>query len=166
MARPASRLAKCRNGTAAAEMALVMPLLLVIIFGSFELGNYFLNGHVVAKAVRDGARYASRRGFSEFTCSTVSDDVRDKTRNVTRTGQVANGGPVRVQGWSDPTTITVSVSCDTAGGYTGIYKGMATGAPVVTVAASVPYAPLFNSLGFSSVSLFLRSQSQSAVMGV
>ncbi|MGH6782616.1 MAG: TadE/TadG family type IV pilus assembly protein [Sphingomonadaceae bacterium] len=163
---PSSRLVRCDSGTAAAEMALVMPLLLVIIFGAFELGNYFLNNHAVAKAVRDGARYASRRSFVEYSCSTVSTDVLDKTRNITRTGQVATGGTPRVYGWTNPATITMSVSCDTSGTYTGIYTGMATGAPVVTVTAAVPYIPLFNSLGFSSASLFLRSRSQSAVMGV
>ena len=48
------------DAAAAAEMALVVPLLVILMFGSFELGRYFLDEHVVVKAVRDGARYASR----------------------------------------------------------------------------------------------------------
>ena len=36
-----------RTGAAAAEMALVLPLLLMILFGSFEVGNYFLSAHIV-----------------------------------------------------------------------------------------------------------------------
>ena len=59
-----SRVMRNSSGTAAAEMALVTPLLMALMFGSFELGNYFYTSHIVAKAVRDGARYASRRGFS------------------------------------------------------------------------------------------------------
>lgn len=147
-------------------MALVTPLLVTLMFGAFELGNYFLSEHAVAKAVRDGARYASRRSFTEYSCSAASADVIDKTRNVVRTGQIATGGTARLVGWSNPATITVSVSCNTAGGFTGIYTGISTGAPVVTVSASVPYASLFQSLGFVSSSLLLNASSQSAVMGI
>ena len=53
-------LARDSRGAAAAEMALVLPLLLVILFGSLELGNYFMNEHTLIKAVRDGARFAGR----------------------------------------------------------------------------------------------------------
>ena len=44
------------RANAAVEMALVAPLLLAILFGSVELGNYFMNEHELIKAVRDGAR--------------------------------------------------------------------------------------------------------------
>ena len=58
------RLARDVHAAAAAELALVLPLLLIIMFGSFEIGNYFLNEHILVKAVRDGARVAgSRRRF-------------------------------------------------------------------------------------------------------
>jgi len=167
-------LLSCRNGSAAVEMALVTPLLLTLMFGSFEMGNYFLDNHVVAKAVRDGARYASRRSFAEYTCSTITSDVIDKTRNLIRTGQLT-GGTARLPGWTDPTTITVSVACNTTGnnssGFTGIYDDMTSGAPVVTVAASVPYHSLFGVIGFSSPSLSfnsitLNARAQAPVMGI
>ena len=159
----------CCRGSAAVEMALVTPLLLTLMFGSFEVGNYFMDNHVVAKAVRDGARYAARRSFTEFTCSTVTTDVVDKTRNLIRTGQLT-GGTARLAGWTNPATITVSVSCNTTGNggaaFTGIYNGMATGAPVVTVSADVPYHSLFNTIGFTSSTLLLRGRAQAAVMGI
>lgn len=154
-------------GTAAAEMALVMPILIVLMFGSFELGNYFLSEHVVVKAVRDGARYASRRSFSDFTCpNTLSGDVVDKVRNITRTGQLS-GGTGRLSNWTDGTTITVSLNCTaiTGGNYSGIYKGM-TNLPRVKVSAVVPYNSLFNDLGFTSSTLSLRAESEAAVMGL
>lgn len=156
------------NGAAAAEMALVTPLLVLLTFAPMELGNYFLSAHAVSKAVRDGARYAGRRNFAEFTCSTASADVIDKTRNIVRTGQLATGGNPRLVGWTSATTITVAVACDTGGTYsaTGIYKGQTGGAPVVTVSAAVPYASLFQRIGFNSSNLTIHAQSQSAVMGV
>lgn len=167
MRRRIPDLIRCRDGSAAAEMALVTPLLLTLLFGSFELGNYFLDNHVVAKAVRDGARYASRRSFSEYTCASASTDVVDKTRNLTRTGQVATGGTARLPGWTNGTTITVTVSCGT--GYTGVYTGLAGmggGAPVVTVTASVPYSSLFQALGFNATALTLNARAQAPVMGI
>jgi len=160
----------CCSGAAAVEMALVTPLMLILMFGSFELGNYFLDNHVVAKAVRDGARYAARRGFGEYSCAAASADVIDKTRNLTRTGQVWNGGVARLPGWNDPATITISVSCNTTGnsggGFAGVYEAMSGGAPVVTVTAAVPYSSLFNSVGFSSSNLILRGRAQSPVLGI
>ena len=53
----AAKILGCNTGAAAAEMALVLPILIALMFGSFELGNYFLNQHVVTKAVRDGLRF-------------------------------------------------------------------------------------------------------------
>lgn len=157
----------CRKGAAAAEMALVTPVLVVLMFGSFELGNYFLSEHVVVKAVRDGARYASRQGFTNFTCpNTVNSTVVSNIQSVTRTGAVS-GGTNRLRGWTNNSTVTVTLSCTSVGStYSGIYKGM-TDVPVVTVAASVPYSSLFQTLGFiTSGPLSLNAQSQSAVMGI
>lgn len=155
-----------RNAAAAVEMALVAPLLLVLMFGSFELGKYFLDEHTVAKAVRDGARYAARRSFSDYSGCAVAGDVETKARNLTRTGQIADGGTARLPYWTNPATITVSVSCDTSGSYKGIYTGNAAGAPVVTVNASVPYTPLLGAIGFDTNGLALNAKSQAAVTGI
>src|SRR3546814_6926809 len=91
-----SRLLAANRAAAAAEMALIMPFLIILMFGSSELGNYFLSEHVVAKAVRDGTRYAARRAFTDFSCpNSVASDVLDKTCNILRTGQIVNGGKAR-----------------------------------------------------------------------
>ena len=63
---------KDRCGAAAAEMALVAPMLITLMFGSFELGNYFLSEHALAKAVRDGARYATRIAVTNYSCPSGS----------------------------------------------------------------------------------------------
>ena len=158
--------------SAAVEMALVAPMLITLMFGSFELGNYFLDDHVVTKAVRDGARFAARQSFTYYSsCSgSPSDPALTQIKNVVRTGQIADGGAARLPGWTSASTITVTISCNITGNggsaFSGIYTGMTSGAPVVTISADVPYTSLFNSLGFSSTSLRLRGSSQAAVMGI
>ncbi|WP_242122927.1 TadE/TadG family type IV pilus assembly protein [Sphingobium sp. Sx8-8] len=162
------RLLRCNRAGAAAEMVLVTPFLIILMFGSFELGNYFLSEHVVAKAVRDGARYASRQPFTNFTCpSSVNSTIVTNTQNLTRTGQVASGGTARLVGWTTPATVSVTMSCTTitGGNYSGIYKGM-TNVPKVKVSAIVPYSSLFNNLGFTSRTLNLVSESEATVQGI
>ncbi|HKY81061.1 MAG TPA: TadE/TadG family type IV pilus assembly protein [Sphingobium sp.] len=162
-----SRIVRCQKAAAAAEMALVTPMLIILMFGSFELGNYFLSEHVVAKAVRDGARYAARRSFNDYSCpNTITSDVVNKTQNLTRTGQII-GGTARLTNWTDPNSVTVTLSCTaiSGGNYSGIYKGM-TNVPKVKVSALVRYRSLFNNLGFTSSTLDLVSESEATVQGI
>lgn len=173
-----ARLFRDQSGSSAAEMALVTPLLIVLMFGAFELGNYFLSEHVVVKAVRDGARYAGRLGFSNYVC--VNDDdgnipggnVVADTRNLVRTGQLS-GGSARLNGWTDQESIDVTYDCvDPANvSPSGIYDGMSY-IPVVKVqtttdnAHRLQYQSLFNRLGFNSSALYLNASSESPVMGL
>ena len=159
------------SGTAAAEMALVTPLLLILMFGGMELGKFFLDQHVVVKSVRDGARYAARQPFGSYVCSSksVSGDVVTRTRNLIRTGQISTGGTPRLSYWTDPTKIDVEVDCDETEDYQGIYRGSA-GALTVTVRANVEYVPLLGGIGLFELlgldELELNAQSHAAVAGV
>jgi len=165
----AAALIRNKNGAAAAEMALVTPLLLIIMCGAFELGNFFLDEHILVKGVRDGARFAARQNFSNYpSCSgAVADPLLTNTRNVVKTG-LPSGGTDRLPYWA-ATTISVTMSCaTTAGGQTmsGIYRGRTSGAPIVTVSATVPYTPVLRSFGFRGTGLNLNATQQAAVMGI
>ena len=150
-------------------MALVTPLLITLMFGTFEIGNYFYSEHVVATAVRDGARYASRRSFSDFPCGgAITPAVVTSTQNITRTGAIANGVQ-RLAGWTAANSVSVTFACDTtnASADNGIFKGLSGGVRVVTVAATVPYTSLFYRVGLSNAdTLKLYAQSQAAVVGI
>lgn len=161
------RLLLDRSGAAAAEMALMVPLLLTLMVGSFELGNYFWNSHIVTKAVRDGARYASRQSFDNFDCtaSNVAPGVVTNTQNLTRTNQVASGGTARLPGWTQANSVAVTMRPDITGTYGGFYVGMAC-VPVVIVTATVPYRSLFGVLGFNTTGLNLTANSEVPVMGL
>jgi Flp pilus assembly protein TadG len=148
-------------------MALVLPLLMVILFGCLELGNYFMNEHRLVKAVRDGARFAARQDFTNYpSCSTVSTTTRDATRNVVTNG-VMSGGTIITPN-IQATDVDVTTSCATsAGGQTmaGIYTGRTTGAQIVTVSARVNYRPVLAIAGFTGIGLTLNAASQAAVSG-
>lgn len=161
------RLFRNCSGAAAAELILITPFLLVLMFGAMELGYYFYSEHVVVKAVRDGARFASRTGFENFDCSndTIDPTIVDDTQRVTRTNQVDSGGDSRLPGWTDDTTVTVQMTCDTSGDYGSFYAGL-NGIPVVTVRAEVPYRSLFSLLGFNTGSLQMTASSEAVVMGI
>ena len=135
-----ARLFRQESGAAAAEMALVAPLLIILMFGSMELGHYVYSQHVVVKAVRDGARYASRQGFSAFACpaTTIGGTVVTDTQNVTRTNTVAGTGTPRLATWTQNSSVDVRViRCDTSGTYGSFYSGLG-GVPVVRVLRDGP----------------------------
>lgn len=176
-----------RSGTAAAEMALVSPMLIALMFGSFELGNYFMSEHAVAKAVRDGARFASRLPVSTYSCpsggadgsagsfATGTTSLQSQIKNVTRTGSIDDSAPPRLSYWtaaqetaSLPTgsPITLTITCRLASSFSGALSGMPGNIPVITVAANVRYPSLLGQVGISDTNLRLHSQSQAPVMGL
>lgn len=54
----ARTLVREQRGAAIVEMALVLPLLLVLLMGMLVYGHYFLLAHSVQQAANDGARAA------------------------------------------------------------------------------------------------------------
>ena len=160
-----------RHGNAAVEMALVAPLLLILMLGCTELGNYYWNEHTLLKAVRDGARFAARQSFTNYTgCSgSPGGTVAADTKNVVMYGALAAGTKTLTPNIT-AANITVTQSCaTTSGGQTmqGVYRGDTNGAHVVAVEATVTYRPIIAyALGFSGVGYQLYAQSQAAVTGI
>lgn len=168
-----TRLWRNCGGAAAAELALILPLLLVLLMGPLELGNFFLDQHALAKGLRDGAVYAARQDISNYDCSTgsptVPSSVVTATKNLVRTGQLS-AGTDRLPNWTDAsTTFTVTVACFTAASGTtlsGIYSANNGNVPVVTVSASLPYKMVLSNIGFNTTGLLLSASQQSAVTGI
>lgn len=187
MMRPL-RLLRDETASAAAEMALVAPMLLTLAFGAFELGNYFQSEHVLQKAVRDAARYAARlpikdtSGTINYDCSagTVGSTAQTEIQEVARfndpTGTTDNATS-RLSGWTGDSMTTVTLNCvDQSSGDSyvnnGVYANFPDGAdgkpgavPVITVSATVPYNMLFGSYVFGSATLNLHATSEGAVIG-
>lgn len=163
------------SATAGAEMALIAPMLVMLMLGAFELGNLFYTQHALVEAVRDGARYASRLSFANFSCTggasgAFTGNAADVAQ-VTRTGSLDAAAPPRIGYWTADydaprTTVIVSVRCSPASDYEGIYRGMTGGVPSVTVAANFRYRPLFEQLGIARGQAYLRTETESAVAGL
>ena len=159
----------CQRGGAAAEMALILPLAVILLFTTLEGAHYFYTQHQVVKGVRDGARWGARQDFANINCqngtaSAVPVPIRDSIRNLTRTGQLT-GGEARVLGWEDA-DITVTITCPTdATSQTGIYDGT-NRAPQINVAANVDYVSLFGGVGIINDTANLRAAQQATVMGI
>lgn len=144
---------------------MITPLLITVMFGAFELGNYFWNDHIVTKAVRDGARFASRQPFPTMPCAGTPTNAA-AIKNLVRFGNVGGTGAPRLASWNNAAMVSVTLSCGAASTYSGIYAGATATIPVVTVSADVPYRSLFQRIGFDARSLQLRGRSQAAVMGI
>jgi hypothetical protein len=169
--KSAARLVGSTSGAAAAELALVLPLLVLMICSCVEVGNFFLDEHRLIKAVRDGARYAARQNIGAFTgcAGNPGGTIVADTRNIVMTGLLSGGNdylPNRSTATIDVTVVGCSTT--TVGGmYTGLKNssGTAVGAPVVEVKASVPYAPVMHAFGFTGFGLTLNASQQAAVAG-
>lgn len=132
------------RGAAGAEFALMLPIMLVLIFTTFEAGHYFYTEHKIVKSVRQGARFAGRLPFDNYTCPAGIDAAAvSQIQAVTRTGSI-NGTTPLIAGWENA-DITVTMTCN-SGTTTGVFQSNTGGAPVVTVAATASYPSLFNTL--------------------
>ena len=161
-----------RSGAAAAEMALVAPLLVTIMFGSLEVGKYFWDEHLVTKAVRDGARFASRQSFANMPCGGSATN-ETQIKNLVRYGKttVTGADKPRLFYWTSNATIFVTITCYANAGVGGsrVYNGVYTtrpDVPVVRVRAAVPYTPIVGSFGFDAIGLSLNAYSESTVFGL
>jgi Flp pilus assembly protein TadG len=169
MRRPLSSLIRDRGGSAAAEMALSLPLLVILLFGAFEMGYFFLSEHVVQKSVRDAARFGARLAMTNYPSCTVPSGgtAEQQIRRVARFGNAAGTGTPRLLGWTADNMTTVTIACDNSSSYGtgGIYSDFPDGAPVVTVSATVPYNVFFGALTLGTGTINLNSHSEAAVIG-
>ena len=153
------------RGSAATEMALMIPLLLTLMFVGFEAGHYFYTEQKVIKAVREGSRYAGRLGFDAFPCGGTADPTAvANIQRVTRTGTVTGTVP-RIRGLA-LTDISVTYRCDTNFADSGIFKGTTGGAPIVLVHASTNYSSLFRALGVLNDTAIVQASSEAVVNGI
>lgn len=100
------------SGAAAVEFALVMPLLVILVFGIFEFGISFAQQLSLSNAARQGARFAAVQnpdgsGNPTTTCATIFNQVRSAAGTI---GMSSANVKVTI------TAPTGGQTCTTAGG--------------------------------------------------
>jgi Flp pilus assembly protein TadG len=88
-----------RRGAAIVETALVLPLMLLFLFGIMEYGRYFLCVQVVTNAAREGCRYAvTHTQPVTLGGTTTGNATSDVTNQVTKflAGQQLSSQSVQV----------------------------------------------------------------------
>jgi Flp pilus assembly protein TadG len=151
-----------QDGAAAVEFAMILPVLIVMLFGVIEIGRLLNDFHVVSKSVRDATRYLTRvpmdcpsGGPSSGPLSSYLVNSGDETiaRNLALTGSPAAPtvpGDYLLRYWTDVTTISVTVNCVANGGqFESVYAGV-TNIPRITMTATVPFTFLWGALVLDS----------------
>ena len=124
------------RGLAAVEFAIILPVVLLIMLATAELGRAFYQDNTLAKAVRDGARYLADQAIDGTTGVIALDTTKQsQTKNLVIYGNTAGTGAPLLPGLA-PEQITIT-SPD----------------PLhVHVSAAYPYQPIFASLpGFGMI---------------
>ncbi len=74
---------KQRWGAAAVELALVLPIFLMVVWGIVEFGRAMMVGQLVTNAARHGARFAVVDGSTNTEVTTaVKDFLRDSVGGI------------------------------------------------------------------------------------
>jgi hypothetical protein len=81
-----------RRGAVAVELAVLLPVLLVLVFGTIEIGRGLEAAHLMTNAAREGARFAAmdREGMLGQN-QTTNDKIESDVRNFL-TASGLNGG--------------------------------------------------------------------------
>jgi hypothetical protein len=116
------------TGQSLLEFAMVLPLVLLLVFGITEFGRAYYQYNTLSKAIRDGARYMSSHTYSSVNIS--------NTQKLVVYGQTAGGGTSVLPGL---TTVMIAV---TPSGGTGPYDEINPPQSVIVGVVNYP----FNSL--------------------
>jgi len=100
MSEKAKRQARKRAGTATVELALLLPMLLVVALGAVDFGRVFYMSVGVANAARAGVQYGAQSmafslDYAGMKQAALNDgsDIPGLTANATRWCQCAGGNP-------------------------------------------------------------------------
>lgn len=119
-------ISEARRGAALVEMALVLPVFLMVIFGIIEFGRGMMVGQMVTNAAREGARLAVISGNTNTNVETqVKDFILEATGiangdvsvTITITPDPSNADPSNVLANSntgDMVKVVVAVAADKA----------------------------------------------------
>jgi Flp pilus assembly protein TadG len=93
-----------RRAAAATELALTLPLLLLLAFGCVELGRAVSIYTMVSCAARAGAEYGATHGYSNYTYSSWQSQVTQQVQNAVQGNPSFNSSLLSVSVNATPET--------------------------------------------------------------
>jgi Flp pilus assembly protein TadG len=79
-----------RRAAAAVELALVLPVLLLLAFGCAELGRAVAIYSMVSSAACAGAEYGATHGYTSYTYSSWQEQVAQQAQTAVQGNQTLN----------------------------------------------------------------------------
>lgn len=145
-ARTEARHRRDDTGASAVEFAMILPLLLLVVFGVINFGFLLAQNATLASAVREGARYGSVNAYtSSHTCANVVSAVRGAANTVGMSGSKVKVVVTRVNEVGVPVAACQALA---GGGATGSVgdapcKGSVLAAPSTLRVEATYVSPLF-----------------------
>ena len=107
-------LSELRRGVAAVELAFVMPFILILLLGMWEVGRMVEMQQLMSNAVREGARQAATGNFTNAQIQTVVTQYLTvagiPTTNATVTvSDSTTGGDVSTAVYLDQLSVSVTI---------------------------------------------------------
>jgi Flp pilus assembly protein TadG len=126
-----------RSGAAAVEFAIVLPLLVLLVFGCVDLGRSVGAYIIVSNAARVGAEYGATHGYTPFSAASWQSQI---IANVTQEMQGTGAS-------FDPNRLTITVTATPTTG--NLYRTTVLASYRFDMLTSVPGLPQEFSLSHS-----------------
>lgn len=143
------KMRKSSKGQGMVELALVLPLFLLLLYGIFEIGRLVFMYSAVLNASRDAARYAAAADAVRANDSTYleyykdCDGIRTRARNVSAFVNLTASNAITISYDSGPGTGSIESSCEALRS-SGTTLVMGDRVNVTVTATFSPIVPLLN----------------------
>jgi len=122
-----ARRQRTQRGASAVEFALVVPILIMLVFGVIQFGFAFAQQSALSHGARQGARWGVVNLLEAHTCSSVIEQVRTGAQTIAMPGDAV-----------DVTVTGAGGSCSSSGENPDVVVGDADASPCTDAAAITP----------------------------
>jgi Flp pilus assembly protein TadG len=90
----------CQRGVAIVEFTIALPLLLLLLLATAEVGRLLSQYDTLTKSVRDASRYVAGKALNAAGVVSISTQLRAETGNLVATGSTGGSGTPLLRGLS------------------------------------------------------------------
>ncbi len=128
-----NRLFKSRDGVAAVEFAVSLPIFVALLVGMTEVGRALIQANAIEKGLRAGAMYVARAQLPIDAATTTA------VSNLVKRGSTNASAPYLIDGWAHAgAAVSITPLAD--------YVTNGVSVPVFEVTASVPFTPILTGI--------------------